>query len=102
MVVVGAGTAGAAAALALRSEGYRGPVTLVAAEASLPYERPPLSKAVLLATDPAPSPLICGSDTLDAADVRYLQGVAAVGVDSRDRDDAAALHPRLVPRATTG
>lgn len=44
IVIVGAGECGARAALALRDEGYTGPVTLIGAEPHLPYERPPLSK----------------------------------------------------------
>ncbi|WP_280700011.1 FAD-dependent oxidoreductase [Kitasatospora sp. GP82] len=48
MVVVGAGMAGAQAALALRQGGWRGPIALVGEESHPPYDRPPLSKDVLL------------------------------------------------------
>ncbi|MGE7433350.1 MULTISPECIES: NAD(P)/FAD-dependent oxidoreductase [Kitasatospora] len=48
MVVVGAGMAGAQAALALRQGGWRGPIALVGEERHPPYDRPPLSKDVLL------------------------------------------------------
>ncbi|GAA1500576.1 FAD-dependent oxidoreductase [Streptomyces synnematoformans] len=47
-VVVGAGMAGVQTAVALREQGYGGAVTLVGAEPHRPYDRPPLSKAVLL------------------------------------------------------
>ncbi|MFI0158456.1 NAD(P)/FAD-dependent oxidoreductase [Streptomyces albidoflavus] len=50
MVVVGAGMAGVQTAVALREQGYEGPVTLLGAEPHPPYDRPPLSKAVLLGT----------------------------------------------------
>ena len=46
-VIVGAGHAGFAAAAALRTEQYQGAVTLIGAEADLPYQRPPLSKSYL-------------------------------------------------------
>jgi len=46
-VIVGGAEAAVAAAFALRDAGYGGPVTMVAQEAALPYERPPLSKQVL-------------------------------------------------------
>ncbi|MEW1795966.1 FAD-dependent oxidoreductase [Streptomyces niveus] len=49
-VVVGAGMAGVQTAVALREQGYEGPVTLIGAEPHQPYDRPPLSKAVLLGT----------------------------------------------------
>ncbi|GAA1251703.1 FAD-dependent oxidoreductase [Kitasatospora nipponensis] len=48
MVVVGAGMAGVQCAVALREGGWRGPVSLVGAEPHRPYDRPPLSKDVLL------------------------------------------------------
>lgn len=44
ILVIGAGECGIRAAFALRERGHGGPITLVGAEASLPYERPPLSK----------------------------------------------------------
>ena len=47
VVIVGAGHAGVQAAASLREEGFEGPVTLLSAEADLPYQRPPLSKAFL-------------------------------------------------------
>jgi len=70
MVIVGAGEAGARAAAALREEGWGGPVTLIGAEIHPPYERPPLSKAALLAeAEPA------------AATVLDRGRAAALGID---------------------
>ena len=48
IVIVGASLAGASAAVALRNQGYSGELVLIGEESELPYERPPLSKAVLL------------------------------------------------------
>lgn len=48
IVVIGAGQAGATAAMELRRRGFIGSITLVGAEAHAPYERPPLSKDALL------------------------------------------------------
>ncbi|MGW2949197.1 NAD(P)/FAD-dependent oxidoreductase [Streptomyces eurythermus] len=50
VVVVGAGMAGVQTAVALREQGFKGPVTVIGAEPHQPYDRPPLSKAVLLGT----------------------------------------------------
>jgi len=47
VVIVGAGLAGLRTAEELRARGYTGAVTLIGAEARLPYDRPPLSKKVL-------------------------------------------------------
>lgn len=48
MVIVGAGQCGARAAHALRENGWDGAITLLGDEGLPPYERPPLSKSVLL------------------------------------------------------
>jgi len=47
VIIVGGGLAGLRSVEALRAQGYAGGLTLVAAEPCLPYDRPPLSKAVL-------------------------------------------------------
>lgn len=62
MVIVGAGEAGARAAVELRTEGWNGPITLIGKEQQAPYERPPLSKDVLVTADEPSPPII-----LDAA-----------------------------------
>jgi p-cumate 2,3-dioxygenase ferredoxin reductase subunit len=48
IVIVGAGQAGTTVALAVRRLGFEGQVTLVGEETHLPYERPQLSKDMLL------------------------------------------------------
>ncbi|WEO97944.1 FAD-dependent oxidoreductase [Streptomyces sp. FXJ1.172] len=48
VVVVGAGMAGVQTAVALREQGFNGTITVIGAEPHQPYDRPPLSKAVLL------------------------------------------------------
>lgn len=50
-VIVGASLAGARAAETLRDEGFEGRIELIGSETELPYERPPLSKGVLLGKD---------------------------------------------------
>ena len=48
IVIVGAGQAGASAILELRGNKYEGNIILIGDEVHLPYERPPLSKDVIL------------------------------------------------------
>nr|WP_269801025.1 FAD-dependent oxidoreductase [Streptomyces jeddahensis] len=47
-MIVGAGMAGVQTAVALREQGFAGEIVLIGAEPHQPYDRPPLSKAVLL------------------------------------------------------
>ncbi|SCK28020.1 NADPH-dependent 2,4-dienoyl-CoA reductase, sulfur reductase [Streptomyces sp. WMMB 714] len=48
VVIVGAGMAGAQTAVQLRERGWPGAIRLIGDESHPPYDRPPLSKAVLL------------------------------------------------------
>jgi 3-phenylpropionate/trans-cinnamate dioxygenase ferredoxin reductase component len=52
VVVVGAGLAGVRAVAELRTLGYSGHILLLSAEEEAPYDRPPLSKAVLAGAAP--------------------------------------------------
>ena len=52
IVVVGGGAAGACAVETLRAEGYGGRITLLSADASVPYDRPNLSKDYLAGNAP--------------------------------------------------
>ena len=52
IVIVGAGHAGAQAAIALRLRHFAGRITLIGAEPDYPYERPPLSKDYLAGDHP--------------------------------------------------
>ncbi|GHC15763.1 NAD(P)/FAD-dependent oxidoreductase [Aidingimonas halophila] len=54
VAIVGAGHSGGRTALALREQGYRGPLVLIGEESYVPYERPPLSKQLLLGAAEAP------------------------------------------------
>jgi 3-phenylpropionate/trans-cinnamate dioxygenase ferredoxin reductase subunit len=47
VVIVGAGQAGAQAAVTLRTGGFTHPITIIGNESQVPYERPPLSKQFL-------------------------------------------------------
>ena len=48
VVVVGAGQAGSSCVAKLRNLGFEGAITLIGAEPTPPYQRPPLSKGYLL------------------------------------------------------
>lgn len=52
VLIVGAGHAGAQAAIALRQAKFEGTIAIVGDEPELPYERPPLSKDYLAGEKP--------------------------------------------------
>jgi len=58
IVVVGGGLAAGTAVVELRERGFDGEITLLADEAHPPYERPPLSKSVLLGEKAADSAIL--------------------------------------------
>src|SRR5215475_13886400 len=81
-VIVGAGLAGAKAVETLRSEGFTGPIALVGAEAERPYERPPLSKGLLLGKEPRDKVFVHPEGWYAEHDITWIPGVAAVGLDT--------------------
>ncbi|MBV1704116.1 MAG: FAD-dependent oxidoreductase [Hyphomicrobiales bacterium] len=80
VVVVGAGEAGARAAMALREAGHVGEVVLLGAEAHAPYERPPLSKAAIVDDEPA-FPAIAAAADLAGRGVEHRRGATVVAID---------------------
>lgn len=81
MVIVGAGMAGSRAVVSLRANGWKGPVTLVGEETLLPYDRPPLSKA-MLTEESEPSPVSLLDESMFASlDAKVIRGNRAVVLD---------------------
>ena len=81
IVVVGGGLAAANAVEELREQGYEDDLTLVAAEPHLPYERPPLSKGLLLGTAEPDSVFAHDAEWYDAHQVEVLTGSRAEAID---------------------
>ena len=84
VVIVGAGQAGASAILELRGNKYEGKIILIGDEAHLPYERPPLSKDVIL--KPAETKIeILSEDKLAELGVETIRanGVAKINAEAK-------------------
>ncbi|WP_307835497.1 NAD(P)/FAD-dependent oxidoreductase [Streptomyces adelaidensis] len=89
VVVVGAGMAGVQTAVALRDQGFDGEVTLIGAEPHQPYDRPPLSKAVLLGTAEGSAFDI----DFEALGIGLLLGREVLGLRPADHELATAAGP---------
>jgi len=81
VVIVGGGLAGSRAAAELRAQGFAGQVTMLGAEPHPPYDRPPLSKKLMMGE--------LDSTSLDT-------DAAALGLDLRLGEAATALDGRVV------
>jgi 3-phenylpropionate/trans-cinnamate dioxygenase ferredoxin reductase subunit len=93
VTIVGGGVASAAAITALRADGFDGGITLVSAEDTVPYERPPLSKEFLLG-GAADVTVVHDEAWYASHDVNLLLGTRATGLDLAERrvllDDGGA------------
>jgi NADPH-dependent 2,4-dienoyl-CoA reductase/sulfur reductase-like enzyme len=85
IVVVGAGLAGLRSAESLRRAGYDGELVLAGAEHDAPYDRPPLSKDVLLGTVEPDATTLRPRERLDELGIELLLGVAASELDLESR-----------------
>lgn len=85
MVIIGAGECGTRAAFALREMGYDGSVTLVGAEAHLPYDRPPLSKDTMVAPGTPSIKAIADATRLEEHRIDLLGATSATSIDRANR-----------------
>src|SRR5262245_32562890 len=81
IVIVGAGQAAAAAIRAMRTAGFNGSIDLVGAEPHLPYERPPLSKELLLGKADASSGIRLSEEDAVQHGVNLHLGLSAISLD---------------------
>jgi 3-phenylpropionate/trans-cinnamate dioxygenase ferredoxin reductase subunit len=103
VVIVGASLGGLRAAEGLRRSGYLGRLTIIGDEQHLPYNRPPLSKAMLTSTD--------GLDSLsfphrpEISDVDWMLGTRISSANLNERtltDSAGTVLPYSALVAATG
>ena len=82
VLIVGAGHAGAQAAILLRQLGFEGSIDLVGAEPEPPYERPPLSKDYLPGEKPFERMLIRPRSFWPERKIELIAGTRIVTVDA--------------------
>ena len=79
--IVGTGQAGGWAAQTLRKEGFAGKVYLIGEEPHRPYERPPLSKAVLSGDAPAESTHLINLEAFEKLGLDWRPNVRVTSID---------------------
>jgi 3-phenylpropionate/trans-cinnamate dioxygenase ferredoxin reductase subunit len=92
ILIIGAGQAGAQAAISLRQEGFAGSIRMVGEESDLPYERPPLSKDYLAGERTADRLLLRppafwaerGVEILTGVRIAQVDGSVAIAEDGRE------------------
>lgn len=104
VLIVGGGLAGVESALSLRRLGWRGPVAVVDAELELPYDRPPLSKGVLLGKTDAERIRLRPAKLYQELEIAMLAGRRAVSLDIQGRrltlSDGSSLEYHALVLAT--
>jgi 3-phenylpropionate/trans-cinnamate dioxygenase ferredoxin reductase subunit len=84
IVIVGGGLAGGTAAKELRDEGYAGELSILAAEPSLPFGRPPLTKDYLRGESSLSSWIVAPLEWYKANDVQLVPATVS-GLDPTAR-----------------
>ena len=94
-LIVGAGLAGAKAAQTLREEGFDGDVVLFGEEPERPYERPPLSKGLLLGTVARDTVFVHEAGWYAEHDIDLRTGVGVGAIDRAARQVELADGQRI-------
>jgi 3-phenylpropionate/trans-cinnamate dioxygenase ferredoxin reductase subunit len=85
-VLIGGGVASVSAAQAIRKRDEDGSLVIIAAETSLPYDRPPLSKQFLTGEDAAPEDVLTKPAEFYAdSGIQVRTGSAATAIDRAKR-----------------
>ncbi len=85
LVIVGAGLAGVRVAEGARGAGFAGPIVMIGDEVHPPYDRPPLSKAVLMSEGEERRIALLAPDALQALDLDLRLGRPVIALDRQGR-----------------
>src|SRR5262245_4607840 len=96
IVIIGAGLAGATAAVTLRDEGFDGEIHLIGAERQLPYNRPPLSKAYLRGEARFEDQLVNASAIYAEKGIQLKLGTRATVIDAKKKHVETEAGERIV------
>ena len=74
VLIIGGGQGGYQTAFALRAEGYQSSITIVGDEPHLPYQRPPLSKGILLGKQQERHALLRVAEFYEKQNIQLIKG----------------------------
>ncbi len=84
-IIIGAGQAGAWAAVSMRRAGFAGPILVIGEEPWRPYERPPLSKAMLTAESEPAVAYFHDSAKYDEQRIEFMLATPVLFLDAASR-----------------
>lgn len=82
IVVIGAGQAGAETVISARKHGFSGRIVMIGSEAHMPYERPPLSKDLLIGATTVSDAYVFETGQADKLQVDTKLGIGVVSIDA--------------------
>ena len=86
MVIVGTGLAGDSAAAELRAAGWQGRIVMIGDESERPYDRPPLSKAVLLSEGAEERAYLRLASWYGEHEIEMILGDACIAIDPQTHE----------------
>lgn len=103
-VIIGASHAGVNLAFALRKEGFSEVITLIDSDETLPYHRPPLSKAYLTSDDAIEKNALKSAESYQKSDINLTLGWRVSAIDkvaktleiTRDGETKSVAYSQLV------
>lgn len=100
-VVIGASHAGVNFAFSLRKEGWDGDILLFDVDPTLPYHRPPLSKAYLTSSDAIEKNLLKSAESYEKQEITLNLGVQVNAINPSDKtihygDNQTQAYDKLV------
>jgi NADPH-dependent 2,4-dienoyl-CoA reductase/sulfur reductase-like enzyme len=89
-IIAGGSLAGFTTAQSLRTAGYSEPIQIFSGEDSLPYNRPPLSKQILLGKWSSEQTLIATQELMDKLEIEFHSGRSVESLSSENQEITAA------------
>lgn len=95
LVIVGTGCGAVELAFSARASGWEGPITMIGDDPSLPYHRPPLSKAYLAGETAEEALHLRSPDAYENLDIELLTGVRVEKIEREQKQIVTSAGERI-------